>query len=701
MFWPSPTDYLNAVRYPKLFFDDPELKVLHPVMENDEPFHESGGWATVFMLSGESRKIAVKCFYGPLEDRELRYGSISSELDKHKDSLTYFVPFAYLTKGIEINDAWYPIVKMDWVEGELLHQYVRRNRDYQSKLRQLADEWLMMSRSLNSVGIAHGDLQSSNVVVVGDKLKLIDYDGMYVAALLGMKSHERGLADYQHPSRKKHPEKFGPYLDNFSNWIIYCALIAMSVDSKFALAERECFLFQKADYERPEQSQLLSRMEHHSDATLRTLAGSIKNLLSYPLEFIPPLDPSALVPSYSEISGASRYSNETVGVEDDEVLTGLEEEIENWALQRGTLMQLEQLDLDRSIAEQEEIGAGKTSSGTAPDNFEKSLDVDRLVELTIAAWKKGQSSEPGLEESSIQQTTNELRPSLAGGLVDQIENQVRSKKIDDGRDSKSSDTQQSLGGLESAGSGSDQKVRNKSTRKKKAAHKEKVEEQVQLTVTQEQAGKAPNDTDNQAHTGKTDGVVATGSTNNKDAGKAAVQDAEKRRADTAGTETNEKLLKQQQSGTRDEGGIDQQENQAPDESAKLTEESSSDDGAKPSEKDPGDSSGKPTKQGILAAIGGVVLIVLAAIGIGLAAGGLMVGVFAVLGAILNYISPVLLMVLNFVIGIESTLLSFVNMRFLIYQNGEPNYKMCLILAAGIVWLVSAIVKEIAKAVKKL
>jgi hypothetical protein len=56
-------------------------------------------------------------------------------------------------------------------------------------------------------GIAHGDLQHGNIILVPGKkdnslmLKLIDYDGMFIPPLAGSPKGEVGHAAYQHPER--------------------------------------------------------------------------------------------------------------------------------------------------------------------------------------------------------------------------------------------------------------------------------------------------------------------------------------------------------------------------------------------------------------------------------------------------------------------------------------------------------------------
>jgi serine/threonine protein kinase len=124
------------------------------------------------------------------------------------------VPFHFLRKGILVRGSWYPIVKMEWVNGETMDSYIKNNLRNSSALRDLAVRWLQMLSALQRASITHGDLQHGNILIINGEIKLIDYDGMYVPALAGRGSHEVGHRNYQHPRRTEH--HFGANVDNFS-----------------------------------------------------------------------------------------------------------------------------------------------------------------------------------------------------------------------------------------------------------------------------------------------------------------------------------------------------------------------------------------------------------------------------------------------------------------------------------------------------
>jgi hypothetical protein len=124
-----------------------------------------------------------------------------------------------------------------------------------------------------------------------DELRLVDYDGMYVPALSGGQSIELGQPHYQHPQRSS--MDFGPHLDNFSSWVIYTSLKALSRDPALwprLNADGECLLFRRSDFEHREKSQAFSLLCNHSDAHVRSCARQLFAFVESPLDAVPSLD---------------------------------------------------------------------------------------------------------------------------------------------------------------------------------------------------------------------------------------------------------------------------------------------------------------------------------------------------------------------------------------------------------------------------
>ena len=185
--------------------------------------------------------------------------------------------FQYLEQGIRIRGQWYPILKMRWVEGLLLNEFVRDNLDKPALLGQLSLIWGRMAKRLREAGIAHCDLQHGNVLLVpGSKntslaVKLIDYDGMFVPALAETKSGEVGHPNYQHPQRLREGT-YNAEVDRFPLLVVGTALQALSVGGR-SLWERydngDNLLFKETDLRAPGQSALFAELLQMTDRQTR------------------------------------------------------------------------------------------------------------------------------------------------------------------------------------------------------------------------------------------------------------------------------------------------------------------------------------------------------------------------------------------------------------------------------------------------
>src|SRR5262249_13587684 len=163
----------------------------------------------------------------PVTGLSPRYQAISEHL--RQTQRAFMVEFDYFDEGIRIGGPWYPLVKMRWVEGFRLNEFIREQLDKPVLLERLAQMWVRLAQELRDAQMAHGDLQHGNVLLVpGSKnaslaLKLIDYDGMYVPALADRPSGEIGHPHYQHPQRLREGG-YDQEMDRFSHLLIYTAL---------------------------------------------------------------------------------------------------------------------------------------------------------------------------------------------------------------------------------------------------------------------------------------------------------------------------------------------------------------------------------------------------------------------------------------------------------------------------------------------
>jgi hypothetical protein len=292
--WPSPQDYNEAVQNPRLCFLDDELKGAQPELNQlGLPKPSTGNFATVYRLNSKSRSWAVRCFVQAAHDHELRYQQISRHLGQK--SIPETVGFEYLPNGIQVKARRFPLLKMEWVDGVPLDNFVRCHRENQAVMRAVAQRFVRACLSLMANGIAHGDLQHGNIMICANDLRLIDYDGMYVPQLSGAPASEMGHRHYQHPLRNG--THFGQYLDNFSSWVIFISLFSLAQDPTLwdvLDAGDECLLFRNPDFLAPHQSKVFAVLRQHEQAGIRNLAEYFLSLTQLSPERIPPVNAGLL-----------------------------------------------------------------------------------------------------------------------------------------------------------------------------------------------------------------------------------------------------------------------------------------------------------------------------------------------------------------------------------------------------------------------
>jgi hypothetical protein len=228
--WPDLTEYHEAVQHPPKAFADPGLKAV--ALELDQfgmPKPATGANAVVYKAKEPGgfltfkKTWAIRCFLRPISDHAERYEAISKHL--HKVRLPYDVNFRFLKQGIQIRSNWFPIVKMQWADGDLLHSHIEKQLRYPPSLGVLRQKWVTLVRDLERAQVAHGDLQHGNILVRRGSIHLVDYDGMWVPALKGRHATETGHRAYQHPERSE--QDYGPEIDRFSALVVYLSLAAL------------------------------------------------------------------------------------------------------------------------------------------------------------------------------------------------------------------------------------------------------------------------------------------------------------------------------------------------------------------------------------------------------------------------------------------------------------------------------------------
>ena len=311
MNWPTSQDYNEAVQDAANNFADSELKRGEVVLNAmGLPVPRSGNFADVYQFKGGDGKMwAIKCFTRKVAGLRERYAKIDEHLAKAK--LPFTVGFKFMEQGIQVKGHWFPLLKMEWVEGFTLNEFVAQNLAKPHYLHALMQMWAKLTGRLRDANMAHADLQHGNVLLVPGAtpqklgLKLIDYDGMWVPALAERHSGEVGHPNFQHPLRLKE-KLYNGDVDRFPHFVIAAALRATLIGGK-AIWQRfdneDNLLFREGDLRDPSKSAVLKAMWELNDPVLRTLVGHLALSARQPLRKTPWLDQVLFAEGGPRLSG--------------------------------------------------------------------------------------------------------------------------------------------------------------------------------------------------------------------------------------------------------------------------------------------------------------------------------------------------------------------------------------------------------------
>ena len=252
MQYPLISEYLAAIRDAHDNLDT--LSHLVPVLDKyGEPYRSSGAFAVVFKMKDEQtgKCYALKCFTEEQEGCAEAYRKIAEELE-FVDS-PYITSVKYLEKELFVDsnceDKEFPVLLMDWIEGETMETYVAANYTDNHAMAMLCYRFCKMAAWLRSQSFAHGDIKPDNIMVRPDgTLTLVDYDGMFVPAMKGQKSPTIGTKDFSHPLRTV--DDFDETIDDFALVSIALSLKAISLNPSLlkSYGASDRLLFSAADY---------------------------------------------------------------------------------------------------------------------------------------------------------------------------------------------------------------------------------------------------------------------------------------------------------------------------------------------------------------------------------------------------------------------------------------------------------------------
>ena len=244
-----------------------QLAYLTPVLDDHgEPYRCSGAFAVVFKMQDKStgKYYALKCFTEEQQGRADAYRQIADELDMFDSP--YITSVKYMEKELFVDSQCeedeFPVLLMDWVDGETMEAYIAANYQNQSAMSMLCYRFGKMAAWLRTQSFSHGDIKPDNIIVRPDgSLTLVDYDGMFVPSMKGSESPTIGTRDFSHPLRTV--DDFDETIDDFSLASIALSLKAISMKSTlldiYGASDR--LLFSENDYRNPSNSKVISALQ--------------------------------------------------------------------------------------------------------------------------------------------------------------------------------------------------------------------------------------------------------------------------------------------------------------------------------------------------------------------------------------------------------------------------------------------------------
>jgi hypothetical protein len=290
MILPKPSAYSEAIQSPQSAFSDASLKTC--IVKKDPygmPVSYGGGFTSTFKVLCSNKDYAIRCFTRDVADLKKRYfaiGNCLKNLNSH-----FFVNTEYIENGIHVQGQWCPIIKMDWINGTVLDDFIHDNYNNPKIMGKLASDFESLVSFMEQNNIAHGDLQHGNIMINSNQLFLIDYDGMFVPSLKGFDANGIGHPNYQHPQRQqKHCNDFSHTMDRFSTIVIYLSLLILEKESRFYVYNNSAnIIFSKKDFEYPETSAIFTELNNLNDPTLSEYIKRFKGLCKLNYGEIPSL----------------------------------------------------------------------------------------------------------------------------------------------------------------------------------------------------------------------------------------------------------------------------------------------------------------------------------------------------------------------------------------------------------------------------
>lgn len=197
-----------------------------------------GGFCvSIKMVKSGAATKCMRCWHKEPNDDNMmdRLSLIAKAINDRRSAIgEYFIDYEKVDAMLDVDGTTLPGLIMDWIDGDTLEKFISVDNDKEvtaKDMRELAVKFREMCLKLNRAGISHGDLSGGNIIVLANplRIKLIDYDSVYVESMGRLPETTVGDAKYQHPERKSHGIATLK-ADYFSQHLIYVTLLMLSRD---------------------------------------------------------------------------------------------------------------------------------------------------------------------------------------------------------------------------------------------------------------------------------------------------------------------------------------------------------------------------------------------------------------------------------------------------------------------------------------
>jgi hypothetical protein len=279
--WPDRSLYTRLVQVPDNFADEELRGASLTPCRRGGPRVWSGARAMVFQAqTAERRLLAVRVFLNAEAADPARYSALSQHM---KQCSVPFVWTQWVDRGLLYDAHQVPLIKMQWVDGTPLDDYLGLCLAMDRPgpvLAYMAEEWRRECRALISSDLAHGDIHAQNVLVCPGaepgkvRYQLVDYDGVWVPSLQSPPS-EVGHAAYQHPLHG--PRDWGRGMDAFPATLVYLSLRAFAVEPMLwdRFHADDTLLFRYQDLKDTRSADVWAALSASPDSFVRSLSAVV------------------------------------------------------------------------------------------------------------------------------------------------------------------------------------------------------------------------------------------------------------------------------------------------------------------------------------------------------------------------------------------------------------------------------------------